>query len=282
MTTVLLGNTAPLMADGTPAGIGNTITTVSMRDGWDDADVAALALSTGNDMVLNTIGKVIGEDRFAIGVLEVNSLWTGAHSADPPEWVESDDEGFARELGAWFSGNGHECHVGRPAEWRSFDELPPIGGGALGWEHFEDAFSPEFRAAWREHELLTTVGRDALHRQHSDTAAQPAAFNYMAVSANVTAVSAASTTLPGEIVSGTTGGLGRAQATFAHTNGTNTSTLTLTFTASGTGLPVTVAKIGILNAVSVGTLGYETMLNATATLTTAGDNVAITWTWTGA
>ena len=128
--------------------------------------------------------------------------------------------------------------------------------------------------------MLVNSGRDALHRQHLDTAAQPAAFNYMAVSANATAPSAGNTTLPGEITTAG-GGLLRGQATFAHTNGTNTSTLTKTFTANGSdSLPVTVAKIGVLNAATVGTLGYETLLNSTATLTTSGDNTAVTHTIT--
>lgn len=128
---------------------------------------------------------------------------------------------------------------------------------------------------------LVNGGRDALHKQHLDTAAQPAAFNYMAVSANTSAESASNTTLPGEITTAG-GGLVRAQATFAHTNGTNTSTLTKTFTANGSdSLPVTVAKIGEFNASSSGTLGYEKLLSATATLTVSGDNVAVTHTITG-
>jgi hypothetical protein len=70
-------------------------------------------------------------------------------------------------------------------------------------------------------------------------------------------------------------------ATYAHTTGTNTSTLTATFTANGSDtLAVTLAKIGVLNASTVGTLGYETLLGSTATLTVSGDNAAITHTIT--
>jgi hypothetical protein len=36
----------------------------------------------------------------------------------------------------------------------------------------------------------------------------------------------------------------------------------------------------VLNAASVGTLGYETLLNATATLTVSGDNTTVTDTVT--
>jgi hypothetical protein len=43
---------------------------------------------------------------------------------------------------------------------------------------------------------------------------------------------------------------------------------------------VTIAKIGVLNAVSVGTLGYETLLGTTAVLSLSGDNIAVTHTIT--
>jgi hypothetical protein len=164
----------------------------------------------------------------------------GVHSAGAaPDWVDSDDEEFAKALAKHF-----DCPVGEPMM------------------------------------LLTTVGRDALHSQHMNTAAQPAAFNYIAVTANATAPSAASTTLTAEI-STAGGGLLRAQATYAHTASTNTTTLTKTFTANGSdSLPVTIAKIGVFNASTVGTLGYETLLSSTATLTASGDNVAITETVT--
>jgi hypothetical protein len=53
------------------------------------------------------------------------------------------------------------------------------------------------------------------------------------------------------------------------------------FTANGSdSLPVTISKLGVFNASSSGTLGYETLLNATATLTTSGDNVTVTHTIT--
>lgn len=128
--------------------------------------------------------------------------------------------------------------------------------------------------------MLVNAGRDGLHGQHLGTAAQPASFNYMCLSANSSAESAANTTLPGEITTGG-GGLVRAQATYAHTTGTNTSTLTKTFTANGSdSLSVVIAKIGVLNASSVGTLGYEKLLASTATLNVAGDNIAVTHTIT--
>lgn len=126
----------------------------------------------------------------------------------------------------------------------------------------------------------TNAGIDMIAKAVSDTAAQPAAANYIALTANAGAPGAGDTTLTGEITTAG-GGLVRAQAAFAHTNGTATYTLTKTFTANGSdALPVTVAKIGVFNAASVGTLVYEALLSATATLSASGDNVAITETVT--
>lgn len=128
--------------------------------------------------------------------------------------------------------------------------------------------------------MKTNGGIDAIASQVSDTAAPPNRFNYIALTANATAPSASNTTLTAEITTGG-GGLIRAQAAFAHTGGTNTYTLTKTFTANGSdSLPVTIAKIGIFNASSAGTMGFETLLSATATLTAVGDNVTVTDTVT--
>jgi hypothetical protein len=129
--------------------------------------------------------------------------------------------------------------------------------------------------------LLTNGGRDALHAQHMSTSAQPASFNYIALTASTTAPAPTDTTLTGEITTAG-GGLLRAQATYAHTTGTNTTTLTKTFTANGSDvLPVTIAQIGVFNASTSGTLGYHTALSSTATLNVSGDNVTITETVTG-
>jgi hypothetical protein len=300
MTYVLLGNVAPVDSTGAPAQdpegnpLGNTITQVALRENWNNAEEAKLAASTDNDPVLAQISSDrddAGHDEsLKVGLLEIVDLWQyHATTGDLPEWVESDDDGLARAISDWFSIRGHECTVGRPAGWddsmtgtvrTSLANLPPMGGGALGTEYAPEEFGPDFWLRWRNHQLLVNAGRDALHAQHLGTSAQPAAFNFMCLSANATAASAASTTLPGEIATAG-GGLLRAQATYAHTAGTNTSTLTKTFTANGSdALPVTVAKIGVLNASTVGTLGYETLLGTTAVLSLSGDNVAITHTIT--
>jgi hypothetical protein len=128
--------------------------------------------------------------------------------------------------------------------------------------------------------VLTNGGRDVALAATYTTSTQPAAANYMALTANATAVSAASTTLTAEIATGG-GGLIRAQATYAHTNGQATATLTKTFTANGSdSLPVTIAKIGIFNASSSGTLVHETLLSSTATVSASGDALTVTETVT--
>ena len=119
--------------------------------------------------------------------------------------------------------------------------------------------------------LRTNAGRDFQSAQMGGTPG--AAANYIGVTANATAPAAGSTTLTGEIASGT---LNRALATYAHTAGTATYTLTKTFTSDQT---VTIAKIGVFNAASGGTLVFETLLNATASLV-SGDQLQITETVT--
>lgn len=118
-TWVLLGNAAPLMADGTPADIGRTVTEVQMREGWNDHAEIGLAASTDNDPMLTLILRLLGPDGrdYAFGLLEIQSLWTGTHSHDPPEWVESNDPGFAAALADYWTSPDHECFVGRPEDW---------------------------------------------------------------------------------------------------------------------------------------------------------------------
>lgn len=128
--------------------------------------------------------------------------------------------------------------------------------------------------------LLTKAGWDALASSGFNTSTQAAAINYIALTANASAAANTDTTLTGEITTGG-GGLVRAQATYAHTGSTAVVTLTKTFTANGSdSLPVTLAKVGAFNASSSGSMGFETLLSATATLTASGDNVTLTWTLT--
>jgi hypothetical protein len=105
-----------------------------------------------------------------------------------------------------------------------------------------------------------------------------AAGNYIALSTNATAPGAGDSTLAGEIVLAG-GGLIRKQALYGHTSNAANYTLTATFTANGVdSLPATIQKIGVFNAVTSGTLIFESALSPTATLSASGDAVTITET----
>jgi hypothetical protein len=99
---------------------------------------------------------------------------------------------------------------------------------------------------------------------------------YMALTANVAAVNATDTTLPGEIVTGG-GGLIRKICTHAHTAGAASYTLTAVYTANGSdALPVTIGKVGIFNSLVSGVMLFETLLGTTATLSLSGDQLTVT------
>jgi hypothetical protein len=103
---------------------------------------------------------------------------------------------------------------------------------------------------------------------------------WMALTANASAAAGADTTLTAEITTGG-GGLIRKLGTYAHTAGVASYTVTTVFTANGSdSLPVTVAKMGTFNSITGGTMAFETLLSATATLTTSGDALTVTDTVT--
>lgn len=224
------------------------------------------------------------------------------HSDDPPEWVWSNDGAMAHAIADHFSRQGHECVVGIPDNWERKRTLntsglrmllevqdrlgevepptgPPIGGGALGTSYTPDEFSDEFLFAWRVHMLRTDAGKDFQSRVMGDTASTGtgtyAAANWIALTETATAPAAGDTALTGEL---TLSGLGRAQAAYAHTGGASTYTLTKTFT-SADGTTRTINKIGVLNAVSAGTLVFTTAVPSPPALV-SGDSLTITETVT--
>lgn len=120
--------------------------------------------------------------------------------------------------------------------------------------------------------MRTTVGRDWQAAIMGNTASNAtgayASATWVGVTADATAPGAGDTTLSGELTGGT---MGRAQAVYAHTTGQATYTLTLTVTSDRT---VTLAKIGIFNASSGGTMAFETLLDNTAAMR-AGDSIQV-------
>ncbi len=92
--------------------------------------------------------------------------------------------------------------------------------------------------------------------------------NYIALSGDAGAPAATDTTLAGEA----TGALARVQAaTIAHTTGTNTYSLQKTFTSDQT---ITIKKIGIFNAPTVGTMVFETAITPADLV--SGDQLQVT------
>lgn len=125
--------------------------------------------------------------------------------------------------------------------------------------------------------MRTNAGRDHQSRVMGDTASTGtgayAPATYIGVTANSTAPAASDISLAGEIASGT---LTRAQAVYAHTNGTASYTLTKVFTSDQT---ITLAKVGVFTAPTSGTMAFETLLNTPAPMV-SGDQVQITMTVT--
>lgn len=125
-----------------------------------------------------------------------------------------------------------------------------------------------------QHNARVDAGAAAVANAISGT--PPAVFTYIAFSADTTAVAKADTTCPSEI---TTGGLGRAAGTFggytapATLGGTASYTITKSFTVSAS---YTINKLCLFNAVSGGTMLFESLLGATVT-GGSGDTINVTW-----
>lgn len=108
------------------------------------------------------------------------------------------------------------------------------------------------------------------------------AADQIALTTDAATASATDTTLPSEY-STAGGGFLRAAGTYAHTTAATTYTLTKTFTANSNdapNFPIALAKMGVLNATSTGTLVWESKFAATATIAAIGDAVTVTETIT--
>lgn len=192
------------------------------------------------------------------------------HMAGAPAWVDSDSTGLESLLKEHFA-----VTQNRPRTWgrdTGADQLPKIS------DLMATAMLPFALAAFML-SLRTYAGRDWQATVMGNGAAAGAGTgvmrpaDYIGLTADNTAPDATRTTLPGEVTSGS---LARSQATFGHTNGTTSYTLTKTFTSDQA---IIVAKIGVFNAPTGGTMAFETMMNAPANLV-SGDQLAITETVT--
>lgn len=106
---------------------------------------------------------------------------------------------------------------------------------------------------------------------------------YIALTNNAAAPLDTNTSLAGEIATAG-GGLIRALATYAHTNGTNTASLSKTFTINASDVsPVQINKSAIFNASAGGTMGYESAMPSPPTLVytaPTGDSLTDNYTFT--
>jgi hypothetical protein len=128
----------------------------------------------------------------------------------------------------------------------------------------------------RTKNLIVNSGLDFINTQVLSTTPGTAGANYIALSTDTTAPAATDTSLLSEQ---TTNGLARAQGTLSHTAGTNSSSLAHTWTYTGA-TSTTIAKVGLFNAASAGTMVAETLLSSTATVSANGDQITVTWTIT--
>lgn len=121
--------------------------------------------------------------------------------------------------------------------------------------------------------VITTAGRDFLHVQGYGSAGLGSnGLNYIALSNDTLTETSASTTLSNEI---TLNGLGRAQGTVSHTNGTNTTTIARTFTATGA---QSAQKAALFTLSSGGTMNHALAFSQKNLAT--NDQLAITFTIT--
>lgn len=305
MSIVYLGNINPLVHASVDdvASIGtNEITRIDFKRDPGSSSIDLISDGAANtkesrerrERLVAVVQRSAADRPYFLHLEDLRDLWWDKHSGEGASWVESDDTGLAEAISRYFS-----CQIGRPAEWSGpqthpHDEAPALAGAdpvpaepqlaelmdvvPLWRSHEHNPFCGEFSKDFRM--LMTNAGQDAFFAQHINTGAQPAAFTYGALSADTTTESTASTTLTSEITTAG-GGLLRKQMTYAHTTATNTGTLTATWTANGSdALPVTIARIGILNAASAGTLGYDKKFTTTAVLSASGDALTVTFTLT--
>lgn len=206
----------------------------------------------------NVTDTATREDVIANHVYATSAVW-GQHSSEKPMWVASDDYDVATALSKAF-----DCPI------------LPADLGALAAEQREhwDRISSTIQGPQA---LMVNGGRDAT----LDAIFSTAGYTYVGLTANSTSPAGSDTSLTGQITTAS-GGLVAKSCTYAHTSGTSTATLTGTFTANGSdSLPVTIAKVGLRNASGTsGTFHSATLLSSTATLSSSGDALTVTWTFT--
>lgn len=292
---VELGNQAPHEVQRDPDGLSSVGVTPENTKALGGTRVTTVEFPDDT-----TLGEAL------VTITRKGGVWD-YHSSEKPLWVASNSPEFEALLAVHF-----ECDRGKPED---VEETHFTVNGPPGVTDALDAVPPEeepdpeagfikarlavtlalvalgsiFHAllfaavgSMFRYELRTDAGKDFQSRVMGDTASTGtgsyAAANYIGLTEDATAPAAGDTTLTGELVVGTSAGLQRAQATYAHTAGASTYTLTKTFTLTGA-TPRTINKIGIFNASASGTLVFETLVSSPPTLAT-NDQIALTETVT--
>lgn len=185
-----------------------------------------------------------------------------------PDWVYSSDPALEMVLAAHF-----KCKAGKPTtlEKDYHTENGPPG---------VDVTAVTAAEAYQNLTMLRVdAGKDFQSRVMGDSASNGtgayAPGRFMAVTETATAPAAADTALVGEL---TAGGFIRVAAAYAHVAASSTYTISNSFT-SADATTRTLQKIGIFNALTVGTLVFETAIPSPPALV-SGDIVAITETVT--
>lgn len=147
--------------------------------------------------------------------------------------------------------------------------------GVKGWVQVKVVRDGQVIYYHEGHNLITNAGKDAIAKQIGSTSPWTNGANYIALSSNTGTPDATWTSIPDEI---STGGLGRAQGTYSHTNGTTGYTFTVQkeFIASDTHTGVRLA--GLLFGPNGGTLLAANTFSSVNLI--SGDHLTVTWTIT--
>ena len=185
---------------------------------------------------------------------------------------------------------GEKIHVPRGVNIVTYGVLPV---GSKEWERHRICFSddanfvedvnkafPELAMFHQVRNSRTAAGASWEASLMGSAAGTPA--NYMAITTDSTAVANGDTSVASELA---TNGLSRVASTYTYTTaqaslgGTAVFTLAAQWTFTGASATV-IAKAGLLNAASSGTLAFEAVLSPTITVNSSGDIAKVTWTIT--
>ncbi len=302
MTYILIGNRAPIqmVKREVPIDPDEARTElVALSEGQEDAqayvdglDDAQVAASLEEHRLVESIPCPSGEsitemntpdDLLPMEQVEAIVLSWKSHSSQTPAWIEADNPAVQALLIAAFTTADGAPAAEMPSDWMAVNGVSPVPAWMLTTM---TALMPALvlplaamALASASLHLRTNAGRDFQCRVMGDGANGSAGTStmrpadYLALTENNTAPALADTALTGEL---TAGGLGRLQATYAHTASALTYTLVRSWTSSD-GTARTINKSAVLNAATTGTMVFTSLVPSPPTLV-AGDSMQLTVT----